>query len=96
MKRLFALLLGVILVLSGLSIAEAQPKKYKLAVVMAAPIQDADYGTLAYETINFLKTKYGIQTAYAEKTQVPEAERVFREYIDEGYNIIWLHFSMGL
>ena len=91
MKRLFALLLGAILVLGGLSNADAQAKKYKLAVIMAAPIQDADYGTLAYETINFLKTKYGIQTAYAEKAQVPETERVLREYIDEGFNIIWLH-----
>jgi basic membrane protein A len=88
---LFALLLGAILVLGGLSVAQAQPKKHKLAVVMAAPIQDADYGTLAYETINFLKKKYGIQTAYAEKAQVPETERVLREYIDEGFDIIWLH-----
>ena len=91
MKRLFALLLGAILILGGLSVAQAQPKKHKLAVVMAAPIQDADYGTLAYETINFLKKKYGIQTAYAEKAQVPETERVLREYIDEGFDIIWLH-----
>jgi basic membrane protein A len=91
MKRLFALLLGAVLILGGLSVAEAQPQKYKMAVVMAAPIQDADYGTLAYETINFLKKKYGIQTAYAEKAQVPETERILREYIDEGFNIIWLH-----
>jgi basic membrane protein A len=93
MRRLFAVLLGAILIAGGLSIAEAQPKKHKLVVVMAAPIQDADYGTLAYETITFLKKKYDIQIAYAEKTQVPEAERVYREYIDEGYNIIWLHGS---
>jgi len=91
MKRLLALLLGVILVLAGLSNADAQAKKFKLAVIMAAPIQDADYGTLAYETINFLKKKYDIPTAYAEKAQVPETERILREYIDEGYNIIWLH-----
>jgi basic membrane protein A len=93
MRRLFALLLGAILILGWLSNAEAQPKKYKLAVIMAAPVQDADYGTLAYETINFLKQKYDLQIAYAEKTQVPEAERVYREYIDEGYNILWLHGS---
>jgi len=91
MKRLLALLLGVTLVLAGLSNADAQAKKFKLAVVMAAPIQDADYGTLAYETINFIKKKYDIPTAYAEKAQVPETERILREYIDEGYNIIWLH-----
>jgi basic membrane protein A len=64
---------------------------YKLAVVMAAPIQDADYGTLAYEAINYIGRKYDIDVAYSEKTKVPDAERVYREYIDEGFNIIWLH-----
>ena len=93
MRSLFALFMGAILILGGLSNADAQAKKNKLAVIMAAPIQDADYGTLAYETINFLKQKYDLQIAYAEKTQVPEAERVYREYIDEGYNILWLHGS---
>ena len=73
MRSLFALFMGAILILGGLSNADAQAKKNKLAVIMAAPIQDADYGTLAYETINFLKQKYDLQIAYAEKTQVPEA-----------------------
>jgi len=91
MRRLFAVFLGAILVLGVLSNAEAAAKQYKLAMVQAAPIQDADFGTLGYEGINFLKNKYGIPVAYSEKTQVPEAERVYREYIDAGYNILWLH-----
>lgn len=93
MKRLFFMFLGVGLSLFLLLSAGAQSKRHKLAVIMAAPIQDADYGALAYETIGFLKKKYDIKVAYAEKAQVPEAERIFREYIDEGYNILWLHGS---
>ena len=91
MKRLFVLSLGVILACGIIGSVEAKPKSFKLAAVMAAPIQDADYGTLAYETLNHLKQKYGIEVAFSEKTKVPEAERVYREYIDEGYNILWLH-----
>jgi len=72
MRSLFALFMGAILILGGWSNADAQAKRNKLAVIMAAPIQDADYGTLAYETINFLKQKYDLQIAYAEKTQFPK------------------------
>jgi len=91
MKRLLVLFVGIVLLCSITGPAEAQAQNFKLAAIMAAPIQDADYGTLAYETITHLKKKYGIEVAYAEKTKVPEAERVYREYIDEGYNILWLH-----
>jgi basic membrane protein A len=83
----------MVLCVSGSAFAQKKGKKveYKLAAVMAAPIQDADYGTLAYEAIMHINKKYGIEVAYSEKTQVPDAERVYREYIDEGYNILWLH-----
>jgi basic membrane protein A len=87
----FLFLLGVIgYVIAGGTQEEGKPE-YKLAVVMAAPIQDADYGTLAYEGITHISRVFDIDVAYSEKTQVPDAERVYREYIDEGYNIIWLH-----
>jgi basic membrane protein A len=85
--------IGLVFCMSSVAFAQKTEKnpRFKLAAVMAAPIQDADYGTLAYEAIMFIKKKYGIEVAYSEKTQVPDAERVYREYIDEGYNILWLH-----
>jgi basic membrane protein A len=95
MKKIFVTVICIVVFFSlcGAAFAQKKEKKpqFKLAAVMAAPIQDADYGTLAYEAIEFIKDKYDIEVAYSEKTQVPDAERVYREYIDEGYNIIWLH-----
>ncbi len=66
-------------------------KEYKLAAIFPGTIQDADYNTLGYLAINHIKSKYGMEVAYSEKVAVPDAERVMREYISLGYNIIWAH-----
>jgi len=54
-------------------------------------ITDADYNTLAYVGISELQKATGIETAYSERVAVPDVDRVMREYIDGGYNIIWTH-----
>jgi len=71
----------------------AQPtgKTYKLAAIFPGVITDADYNTLAYVGISELQKATGIETAYSESVAVPDVDRVMREYIDAGYNIIWTH-----
>ncbi len=95
MRKLLLMMVSIAVLIGVFSYAfaegEDEKPKFKLAVVMAAPVQDADYGTLAFEAINYIGRIYDIDVAYSEKTKVPDAERVYREYIDEGYNIIWLH-----
>lgn len=66
-------------------------KTYKLAAIFPGVITDADYNTLAYEGITGLKEETGIETAYSESVAVPDVDRVMREYIDAGFNIIWTH-----
>jgi basic membrane protein A len=69
-----------------------QPKlKYKLAALFPGTIQDADYNTLGYLAINDLKASMGIDVAYSERVAVADAERIMREYISLGYNVIWAH-----
>ncbi len=65
--------------------------EYKLAAVFPGSIQDADYNTLGYMAIEKAGEENGIEIAYSEQIAVPDAERVIREYIDSGYNIIWVH-----
>ncbi len=67
------------------------PAKYKLAAIFPGTIQDADYNTLGYLAITHVKTKYGIEIAYSERVSVPDSERIMKEYIALGYNIIWAH-----
>jgi len=66
-------------------------KVWKLAAIFPGVITDADYNTLAYEGIVGLQQETGIETAYSESVAVPDVDRVMREYIDAGFNIIWTH-----
>uniref|UniRef100_UPI002ADE5E9C BMP family ABC transporter substrate-binding protein n=1 Tax=Bellilinea sp. TaxID=2838785 RepID=UPI002ADE5E9C len=71
--------------------AQETGKTYKLAAIFPGVITDADYNTLAYVGISELQKATGVQTAYSESVAVPDVDRVMREYIDGGYNIIWTH-----
>jgi basic membrane protein A len=68
-----------------------EAKVWKLAAIFPGVITDADYNTLAYEGIVGLQQETGIETAYSESVAVPDVDRVMREYIDAGFNIIWTH-----
>lgn len=96
MKKTFLLLvvLMVILILLPLTSckkAEEQKPVYKLATVMPGSIQDADYNTLGYIATQEIGKEFNIDIAYSEKVAVPDVERVMREYIADGFNIIWVH-----
>ena len=70
---------------------QAGAAKWKLAAILPGVITDADYNTLAYIGIEAVKSDMGVDTAYSENVAVPDVDRVMREYIDQGYNIIWSH-----
>ncbi|MEM1560362.1 MAG: BMP family protein [Ignisphaera sp.] len=63
----------------------------KMAAILPGSIHDADYNTLGYLAVLKVHDELGIETAYSEKVAVPDAERVMREYISLGYNVIWAH-----
>jgi len=68
-----------------------EASEYKLAAIFPGVITDADYNTLAFVGISALKNELGVETAYSESVAVPDVDRVMREYIDAGYNLIWTH-----
>jgi len=65
--------------------------EYKLAAIFPGSIQDADYNTLGYVATEAAGEENDIEIAYSEQVAVPDVERVMREYIDGGFNIIWVH-----
>ncbi len=75
----------------GPVVTEAPAMVYRLAAIFPGVITDADYNTLAYIGVSELQRDMGIDTAYSESVAVPDVERVMREYIDGGYNVIWTH-----
>ncbi|WP_420630561.1 BMP family ABC transporter substrate-binding protein [Candidatus Leptofilum sp.] len=64
---------------------------YKLAAVFPGTITDADYNTLGNLGIEAVNAEHGVEIAFSESVAVPDVERVMREYIDDGFNIIFTH-----
>lgn len=100
MKKKVLLITSVILVLSMLLAACAAPAAeptdesatvYKLAAIFPGVITDNDYNTLAYVGMTEAQKALGIEAVYSESVAVPDVDRVMREYVDAGYNIIWTH-----
>ena len=71
--------------------APAATEEYKLAGILPGVTTDADYNTLGYLGGLAVQKDLGIEMAYSENVAVPDVERVMREYIDNGYNIIFTH-----
>jgi basic membrane protein A len=75
---------------------QAPAKTWKMAALFPGVITDADYNTLGYLGLTEVKTSLGVDIAYSESVAVPDIDRAMREYIDQGFNIIWTHGSQFL
>lgn len=71
--------------------AAKQASNLKLAAIFPGTITDADYNTLGHVGITEVNKKLGVEIAFSETVAVPDVDRVMREYIDDGFNIIFTH-----
>lgn len=96
-RRTLAVLLSLLLftIIAAQCAPPAAPgepaKEYKFAAIFPGVITDADYNTLGYLGVKTLNTDPGIETAYSESVAPPDVDRVMREYIADGFNIIFTH-----
>jgi basic membrane protein A and related proteins len=65
----------------------------RIAAVFSGTTTDADYTFLGLEALQAAEEQHGAETTYSESVQVPDAERVLREYVADGYTVIWTHGS---
>ena len=65
----------------------------RIAAVFSGTTTDADYTFLGLEALQAAEEDHGAEIAYSESVQVPDAERVLREYVSDGYTVIWTHGS---
>lgn len=70
---------------------EHAESEHKMAAIFPGVITDADYNTLGYIGLTAVQKELGIEIAYSESVAVPDVDRVMREYIDDGFNIIFTH-----
>ena len=83
---------GLMLVgVGGVPSSAAAQGKRKLAMILPGPIQDADFNAVGYVALQELAKAYDLQVSHSESVAVADAERVSREYITSGYDIIAYH-----
>ncbi|GAB7024087.1 BMP family ABC transporter substrate-binding protein [Salidesulfovibrio brasiliensis] len=92
MKRFLTLsvlaMLCMLLAAPGVAMAK---KKIKAGFALLWTIDDRGWTTAHYNGIQFMKDKLGddVEIIYKEKVLGPDAERVFREFAEEGCDIIF-------
>jgi basic membrane protein A len=64
---------------------------WKFVAIFPGVVTDADYNTLGYMGINEVSRELNIETAYEESVIVSQVDSILREYISDGYNIMWAH-----
>jgi basic membrane protein A len=66
------------------------PEKLKAAFVYVSPIGDAGWSYAHDLGRKYIEEKYDVETAFTENVpEGPDAERVIREYAEQGYDIIF-------
>jgi basic membrane protein A len=75
---------------AGLAPAGAQGKR-KVAMILPGTIQDADYNTLGYLALQDVGKSLGVAVSHSENVAVADAERVSREYIASGHDVLAYH-----
>lgn len=65
----------------------------KFAMLMIGPIDDADWNATAHETLEAVGEQSGMETAFSDAVATTDVERVARQYIADGYDIVSLHTS---
>lgn len=68
-------------------------KDLKVAALFSGSATDADYNSLGLLALDAAKKDLEAETAHSESVPVPDAERVMKEYLADGYNVIWSHGS---
>jgi basic membrane protein A len=68
-------------------------EKTRIAAIFSGSTTDADYNALGLLALQDAETKHKAETAHSESVPVPDAERVMKEYLADGYNVIWSHGS---
>lgn len=64
----------------------------KIAGILSGSATDADYNSLGLLALQALEKK-GAKISHSESVAVPDVERVMKEYLADGSNIIWTHGS---
>jgi len=68
----------------------AQPNKIRVAVIYVTPVEEP-WNQAMHEAMKWARDNLGIEYSYVERVSESDVERVIRQYIQAGYDIIIPH-----
>lgn len=101
MKKLFALLMAVLLLtgaMLGCAVQETpkEAEKLKVALILSGPANDQGWNATALEGLQAAEAEFNIETAYMENVDIAATEAAYRDYAAQGYDLIIGHgFQFG-
>jgi basic membrane lipoprotein Med (substrate-binding protein (PBP1-ABC) superfamily) len=66
------------------------PTKIKMAVVYVTPVEEP-WNSALHTAMTKAVSELGIEYDYQESVSVADVERVLRDYVQRGYDLIWAH-----
>lgn len=67
-----------------------------MAMILSGPVSDGDFNAVQLAAIRHVESALGVDAAYSEDVGVADAERLARQYIGEGYDVIALQAAAYL
>ena len=96
MKNIFVVVLVMaVLLATPLFLQSALPAPFKVAVILSGPKEDGGWNLMGYQASKEMEKELGIKTAYSENVTPADVARVAREYIKDGYGLLFFH-DMGM
>lgn len=94
MKKSILFLVCVLLIL--ISVSSVFAEDLKVAMILSGPINDEDFNSVGYNGLKKACEELGVEYAYIESVPDSDAERIIRDYVAQGYGLIFAHsFSFG-
>ena len=75
---------------STVSITPPPPKKLRVAVIYVTPIEEP-WNMALHQAMKWAEENLNIEYTYVEKVHEADVERVIRQYVAEGYKVIFPH-----
>ena len=91
MKKVLSVLLCLALLLACSSLALADDKPLKVALIVTGKAQDGGWNQCAYDGLQLLINKYNVEYSLVEDVAVSDVEAHLISYGNDGYDIVFGH-----
>ncbi|MFQ3583348.1 MAG: BMP family protein [Cyanobacteriota bacterium] len=69
----------------------AQDASLRVAAILPGSINDQSWNSYAYEGLQQIKANFGAEIAYSENVQPADQIDAIRDYVNRGYNVVFVH-----